>query len=223
MADLTCPYCGNPAPETAPLCPTCGGPLLTGETGQSGQPGQDSQAGQLGHAGQLGQGGQAGEPGKTRIGPLPARRDGCPACGADIPDPGNLVCVECLEPLGRTPDRREPVAGTRRDRPRTLLLDFPGGRVTVPPGGTETLGRDPAAGGSAQVFQRFENISRRHATLGVDPGGSAWIRDENSTNGTFVNGVPIRPGARTSLHDGDLLRLAADVEARVRLRENADG
>ncbi|GAA0991585.1 FHA domain-containing protein [Acrocarpospora macrocephala] len=187
MADLICPFCGNLGPEGAPLCPACGGPLLT-----------------------------AG----TQVGPLPAARAGCPECGAEIPDPGNLVCVECLKPLTRPQDR---AAGTRRDAPRALLLEFPGGLVTVPPGGSAVLGRDPAISDYARVFQRFENVSRLHATLRVDHGGSAWVRDEGSTNGTFVNGVPAVTGEAISLHDGDLLRLAADVEARVRLGEDTHG
>jgi pSer/pThr/pTyr-binding forkhead associated (FHA) protein len=140
MADVICPFCGNLGPESAPLCPACGGPLLTGGT---------------------------------------------------------------------------------------LLLEFPGGRVTVPPGDSIVLGRDPAISDCARVFQRFENVSRLHATLRVEPGGAAWVRDEGSTNGTFVNGVPAVTGEAISLHDGDLLRLAADVAARVRLREDpgddADG
>ena len=41
--------------------------------------------------------------------------------------------------------------------------------------------------------------------------------DENSTNGTFVNGDRVLPGIAVRLADGDVVRLAADVSAEVML------
>jgi pSer/pThr/pTyr-binding forkhead associated (FHA) protein len=143
-----------------------------------------------------------------------------------IPDPGNLVCVECLEPLARRamadPPAYDAVTGTRRDVPRTLMVTFPDGQVTVPAGTTVLLGRAPECGPYAGVFASCDNVSRRHATLGAEPGGAAWVRDEKSINGTYVNGVRAEPGVRTGLRDGDILRFAADVEAQVRLLEPTD-
>ena len=69
----------------------------------------------------------------------------------------------------------------------------------------------------AAAFASFENVSRRHATVIVDDGGRASIRDENSTNGTFVNGDRVLPGNAVRLADGDIVRLAADVSAEVTL------
>ena len=43
------------------------------------------------------------------------------------------------------------------------------------------------------------------------------IRDEHSTNGTFVNGDRVLPGATVRLADGDTVRLGADVSAEVLL------
>ena len=47
--------------------------------------------------------------------------------------------------------------------------------------------------------------------------GHASIRDEHSTNGTFVNGDRVLPGIAVRLADGDVVRLAADVSAEVLL------
>ena len=49
----------------------------------------------------------------------------------------------------------------------------------------------------------------------MDDSGHASIRDENSTNGTFVNGDRVLPGVSVRLADGDIVRLAADVSAEV--------
>jgi pSer/pThr/pTyr-binding forkhead associated (FHA) protein len=51
----------------------------------------------------------------------------------------------------------------------------------------------------------------------VDDAGHATIRDEGSTNGTFVNGDRLLPGVDVRLVDGDTVRLAADVTGRVSL------
>jgi len=51
----------------------------------------------------------------------------------------------------------------------------------------------------------------------VTDAGQATIRDEYSTNGTFVNGDRVLPGTDVSITDGDRVRLAADVTAEVSL------
>jgi pSer/pThr/pTyr-binding forkhead associated (FHA) protein len=79
------------------------------------------------------------------------------------------------------------------------------------------LGRDPAESLVAAAFANFENVSRRHATVMVDDSGRASIRDEDSTNGTFVNGDRVLPGIAVRLTDGDIVRLGADVSAEVNL------
>lgn len=125
----------------------------------------------------------------------------CPHCGEDVPDPANRVCVECHRPLTRS----EPVR-----------LSFPDGEVTVDTAQSVKLGRDPASSPVAGLFTDRGNVSRLHATVGVD-GDGAWVRDERSLNGTFVNDVPVPPGTRIGLTDGDTLRLAADIAATVRV------
>ena len=70
---------------------------------------------------------------------------------------------------------------------------------------------------SAPSFAQFDNVSRRHATVQVDDAGHATIRDENSTNGTYVNDDRVLPGAEVRLVDGDRVRLAADVTGNVSL------
>jgi len=69
----------------------------------------------------------------------------------------------------------------------------------------------------AAAFAHFDNVSRRHATVTVDDSGRATIRDEGSTNGTFVNDDRAIPGTEVRLVDGDRLRFGADVAGEVYL------
>ena len=140
------------------------------------------------------------------------KRDGavrdCANCGTPVSDPADLRCAHCGKPLPRAATRISPVV---------LRLVFPTGNVDVPAGTSLLLGRDPQESLVAAAFARFENVSRRHATVSVDDAGHAAVRDEHSTNGTWVNGDRVLPGAEVRLADGDSLRLAGDVTAAVSL------
>ena len=98
-----------------------------------------------------------------------------------------------------------------------MRITFPTGNVDIPAGTSVMLGRDPAESLVAAAFARFDNVSRRHATVQVDDAGHATIRDEGSTNGTYVNDDRVLPGTEVRLVDGDRVRLAADVTGNVSL------
>ena len=140
---------------------------------------------------------------------LAASNQACPNCGARIRDPGDLWCLECRAPL--------PGTGQRRISPVVLRIAFPTGNVEVPAGTSLLLGRDPAQSLVAAAFAHYDNVSRRHATVQVDDAGHATIRDEGSTNGTYVNDDRVLPGTEVRLVDGDRVRLAADVTGNVSL------
>jgi pSer/pThr/pTyr-binding forkhead associated (FHA) protein len=154
----------------------------------------------------------------------------CPTCAATV-KPADLICFTCGANLPRaeTWDDDQPASATimqeylKRDEraasisASVLRLSFPTGNVEVPAGTSLLLGRDPAESLVAAAFAQYENVSRRHATVNMDDAGHASIRDEHSTNGTFVNGDRVLPGVAVRLADGDVVRLAADVTAEVLL------
>jgi hypothetical protein len=152
----------------------------------------------------------------------------CPACNAAV-GPTDLICYTCGANLPRlpVPEEEPPVPATivgqtlNRDtlsRPisaAVLRIAFPAGNIDVPAGTSMLLGRDPAESLVAAAFESCENVSRRHATVTVDDTGHATIRDEHSTNGTFVNDDRVLPGNDVRIVDGDSVRLAADVTGTV--------
>jgi predicted nucleic acid-binding Zn ribbon protein len=133
----------------------------------------------------------------------------CPNCGTAVDDAADVVCSTCGDPL--------PTGRRRRISPVVMRITFPTGNVDIPAGTSVLLGRDPAESLVAAAFARFDNVSRRHATVQVDDVGHATIRDEGSTNGTYVNDDRVLPGAEVRLVDGDRVRLAADVTGSVSL------
>ncbi len=164
MATLTCPGCAAAVQQDDLICFTCGANLPRPE-----------------------------QPDEPTIPPTvmqeSLRRDGatasslapavCPHCAAAIPDRSMLACPACHRRLPRSSGPISPVV---------LRLSFPTGNVDVPAGTSLVLGRDPGESLVAAAFFQYENVSRRHATVAVSDAGEATIRDEQSTNGTFING-----------------------------------
>jgi pSer/pThr/pTyr-binding forkhead associated (FHA) protein len=74
-------------------------------------------------------------------------------------------------------------------------------------------------GRGSEVDHRFadDGLSRLHSTVYRD-GDRVWIVDENSTNGTFVNGEQVKPTG-TPLKDGDIIRIGNFTNLGVRISE----
>lgn len=193
MAPVTCPACGSPVSGDDLICFTCGTNLP-----RQNPPEEDVTPPTVMQEYVRREGGAA----------LPQAPGTCPACGRAVPDRSLASCPTCGRSLA-------PAAGPIS--PVVLRLTFPTGNVDVPAGTSLVLGRDPGESLVAAAFAPYENVSRRHATVTVTDAGEATIRDEHSTNGTYVNGDRVLPGIAVRLADGDVVRLAADVTAEVSL------
>ena len=69
-------------------------------------------------------------------------------------------------------------------------------------------------GSDADLRFDDDGLSRLHATIHRD-GEKVWILDENSTNGTFVNGEKVPPTG-TPLGDGDRVKIGHYTDLRIR-------
>jgi FHA domain-containing protein/double zinc ribbon protein len=192
MATLTCPACTATVQQDDLICFTCGANLPRERPANEPASPPTVMQEYLSR--------DAAAPG-----PGPAA---CPHCGAVLRETSAMFCLVCGQPV-------PPASGVIS--PVVLRLSFPTGNVEVPAGTSLVLGRDPEESLVAAAFADYDNVSRRHATVTVSDGGLATIRDEHSTNGTFVNGDRVLPGAEARLADGDSVRLAGDVTAQVSL------
>ena len=90
--------------------------------------------------------------------------------------------------------------------PKLIVMTHPGRTKLVPLAAAATkIGR----AGSNDVVIDSDRVSRFHATLTVES-GAVWIRDLDSSNGTFVNGHRITSRA---LSNGDNI-LIGDCQMR---------
>src|SRR5204863_223436 len=89
--------------------------------------------------------------------------------------------------------------------PRLVGITGPyAGQVYDLPATGASLGRDL---GNPIALPLDTTTSRRHASITATPGGFS-LRDEGSSNGTFVNGQRIQEHA---LRPGDEIRIGANV------------
>ncbi|MBQ6903937.1 MAG: FHA domain-containing protein, partial [Lachnospiraceae bacterium] len=63
-----------------------------------------------------------------------------------------------------------------------------------------TLGK---LAGHVDFLLRDESVSRIHAHISKNESGQVCIRDLNSTNGTFLNGIRLVPNETVSIREGD--------------------
>ena len=86
------------------------------------------------------------------------------------------------------PAEAPPMSITLQLGAQTITLDARNPRAMI--------GRDPTA---CQLVGPDQSVSRRHAEVAVDAGGQAWIRDNGSSNGTWVDGRALAPGVVTAI------------------------
>jgi hypothetical protein len=100
----------------------------------------------------------------------------------------------------------QPVSASR------ATLQGAAGVFTILPGVEMKAGRD---GSQCGILLTEPRVSGVHSTLKLE-GGQLQVRDEQSNNGTYVNGNRLSPGAWTPVQNGSLLRFGP-VEFNVRL------
>jgi pSer/pThr/pTyr-binding forkhead associated (FHA) protein len=92
------------------------------------------------------------------------------------------------------------------------VLSGAAGTYAVSPNLEMNVGRDAA---KCHITLTEPRISGVHATLKLDA-GQLYVRDENSNNGTFVDGHRLAPGVWTVAPAGTALRFGP-VEFGIRI------
>lgn len=133
----------------------------------------------------------------------------CPECGAPVLDPGSTTQTLRRQRAQASP-HAEPQAAPGGAVNRVELHLSNGQVIPLRGTGEWTLGRK--VGGSAvdidlSPYQAYEHgVSRIHAAVRVTPDG-VFLIDLQSSNGTFLNGLRLRPHVPYPLRDRDKVLL----------------
>ncbi|WNE96599.1 FHA domain-containing protein [Streptomyces luomodiensis] len=139
--------------------------------------------------------------------------------GAPSPAPGNWIAVVA-------PDREYFVAMMNRSGPEAAGLNLPAysPEQQLPLNGHQiTIGRRRHSTGEAPDIDlgrqpEDPGVSHQHAILVQQPDGAWAVVDQDSTNGTTINGgeEPIQPFVPVPLRDGDRVHIGAWTTITVR-------
>ena len=66
--------------------------------------------------------------------------------------------------------------------------------------------------GEMDLAVNLPQLSGHHATVQLFKGGNVFVKDEHSTNGTFVDGRRLNPGERVQVRPGQIIRLSQHLE-----------
>lgn len=130
--------------------------------------------------------------------------------GSAPPDSARPPAAPAAQPITEGIEPVVPGDATPTESPRRAFrLVGDGVALDVPGEGEYVLGRDAAC----DLPITDATVSRRHATLSVRE-GALLVRDEGSTNGTYVNGVRLEANTEHPLQPGDNLQVGF-VKLRV--------
>jgi pSer/pThr/pTyr-binding forkhead associated (FHA) protein len=129
----------------------------------------------------------------------------CPVCRTEN-RPGERYCADCGFLLGSAVGE---IAEMPEVAPTARLIGEDGQEHALAPG-VNGVGRE-----NCDVLLPDPTVSRRHARLILE-GGTLWVEDEGSTNGTRLGGETVPMGERRAARDGDTLRFG-NVTLRLAL------
>jgi hypothetical protein len=69
-----------------------------------------------------------------------------------------------------------------------------------------------ARSGEMDLAIELPQLSGHHVTVQLFKAGNVFVKDENSTNGTFVDGRRLNPGERVQVKPGQSIRLSQHLE-----------
>jgi hypothetical protein len=146
---------------------------------------------------------------RRRSEPAPAPQASPPVVAAPVAAPPAAEPPPAPQPEPSAPEWKNPFATL----PETQLV------VARGPAGLEpfyrvhkstfTIG---ARSGEMDLAVDLPQLSGHHVTVQLFKGGNVFVKDEHSTNGTFVDGRRLNPGERVQVRSGQRIRLSQHLE-----------
>ncbi len=145
----------------------------------------------------------------------------CPTC-TRINNRNAIVCDQCSQVISSVkPVEEQTLLQTNQesidesmqnDSTMPVLTLRLGNGTPVPIGKSGVIGRE-ADYGSAEL-KTYDTVSRHHCRIVLER-GVYTVTDEDSTNGTYLNGKRLTVGHPVSLKRGDILGLGLEVRLEV--------
>lgn len=129
----------------------------------------------------------------------------CPECHAENPLNASQ-CSMCDAPLHNTATAKSGAMVLNFHNLRTERVV----QLSLPANGTIMIGREGLLSGQFPADGSQSNVSRVHMSL-LQRDGRVYIRDERSTNGTYVNYREVTPGRELPIESGSVIELGPNA------------
>jgi hypothetical protein len=151
---------------------------------------------------------------KVVVQPPPA-----PPPAAPVGEPKPAVAEQKpVEPQARPPQGERKIEGLDWELPRTFLEVSGDGSWSKDPR-YAIFKRDFRIGADSSrdldLVVKNGKVSGHHCTVQVFPRGDIWVRDESSTNGTFVDGERLPEGGKRAAQVGSEVRLGSEISFKI--------
>jgi len=157
----------------------------------------------------------------------------CPKCLAEIPDDSSfcdqcgielMVCSLCgkfglseycevdnskMIKKGAEQSEKKIIRNRHKSKKGSksfLILNNKNLNIEIKIENDGVIGRKSEIG--SEELKRFKQISSNHASIEFKTGVGWFITDLNTTNGTKVNDIPLKPSISVQINQGDSLTLA---------------
>lgn len=139
----------------------------------------------------------------------------CAACASEF-ETRPVICPNCqaIFTAQKAPVRQPERPTEAPAEPEACEVEFPWGVVRFER--ELPVGRDPDFSPIADELSPFGTVSRSHARL-VFNGGTLYVLDEHSSQGTFVDGERLIPGQPVEAPPDATIYFSGKLIARVRV------
>lgn len=147
----------------------------------------------------------------------------CPSCGTKN-EVDTIICSKCYNPITYvtpTDDNNNSFdkdIKIETDKDKTIVantnieeLFLEGQNISIKISSGDIVGRHCK---NSSELSKFQTISRKHAQF-VYVNNKWFVKDLGSTNGTYLNDIPLEKGKEYEIRDGDTLKLSRTVNFTV--------
>lgn len=133
----------------------------------------------------------------------------CPTCGTEN-NSSEMMCGRCMADISAVLPEEKKIESPISTKKTKLYIEHNGNSVEINSG--DIFGREFSW---SSYLQDFMTISRKHLSF-IYKEDKWFVKDEGSSNGTYVNGEDIRGKGEIEIKAGDKLSISKSFTANIK-------
>jgi pSer/pThr/pTyr-binding forkhead associated (FHA) protein len=151
----------------------------------------------------------------------------CPSCGTKN-EVDAIICSRCFNPLTYVTPNDDNNNGSDEDIKIEVVNDetivanasieelfLEGQNISIKIKSDDVIGRHCK---NSSELSKYQTISRKHAQF-IYVNNKWFVKDLGSTNGTYLNDMPLEKGKEYEIRDGETIKLSRTVSFTVVIKQ----